>query len=183
MNYQDESEFNRLLDLFRKLVPRSRILEIGSLHGETLRHWMESAEIKSTIVSIDLMVPPSDPRYRIQKDGHQVNWPLDALKYGNHLFFCLDEDSKDPHTIATVNRLLLPRIDFLFIDGGHDRGTCQADWENYGPLVRPGGMVAFHDLGREWPDVRGVWEEARKGKVSQEIVVSPDQYGIGVLWK
>ena len=37
-----------------------------------------------------------------------------------------------------------------------------ADYRNYAPLVRPGGIIAFHDLGNEWPDVRKVWDKVPK---------------------
>jgi len=181
MNYQNEQEFKSLVDLFCRLDNRSRVLEIGSLHGETLLYWFKVASREATIVSIDMLVPPSDPRYRIQKDGHQVDWPLAAKSAGAHCFFCLDENSTDPHTVSTVKRLV-DGLDFLFIDGGHDYATCLADWQNYGPLVRKGGLVAFHDLGREWPDVRRVWEQAKIGHDHHEFVVSPDRFGIGALY-
>ena len=181
MTYQDEKEFAKLLEHFKCLTTRKSVLEIGSLHGETLIHWMKKMPIGGTIVSVDYMVPPSDPRHAIQKAGHEVVWPQWAYDLGLR-FYCLNADSKAQDTVSAVKHLL-PEIDFLFIDGGHDYATCLADWQNYGPLVRPGGMVAFHDLGQEWPDVRNVWSEARKGKISLELVESPKQWGIGVLWK
>ena len=36
-------------------------------------------------------------------------------------------------------------IDGLFIDGDHSIEGCARDFNSYGPLVRPGGFVAFHD--------------------------------------
>ena len=181
MTYQNESEFERLLGHFKALTPRDRVLEIGSLHGETLKRWMPEMAVGGTIVSVDMLVPGADPRYRLQKDGHQVLWQEAANRCGLKLYI-LDDDSRDPHTVEMV-KSLLPNLDFLFIDGGHDYETCLSDWQNYGPMVRNGGMVAFHDLGREWPDVRRVWEQARTGCSSEELVVSDNQFGIGVLWK
>ena len=35
--------------------------------------------------------------------------------------------------------------DFLFIDAGHRYHEVKADFENYSPMVRKGGMIAFHD--------------------------------------
>jgi len=36
-------------------------------------------------------------------------------------------------------------FDFLFIDAGHRFEDAEADHREYGALVRPGGIVAFHD--------------------------------------
>lgn len=179
MDYQNEVEFDKLVEHFRKLVPRSRVLEIGSLIGDTLRTWMALMETPGTIVSVDVIVPPEDGRHRQQKDGHQIHWPRMARNLGLE-FYAFNDDSTNGITVANV-KSVLPIVDFLLIDGGHDENTVRADWKNYSPLVREGGMIAFHDLGI--PDVRRVWDVARKGTISIEIVENPGVWGIGVIWK
>jgi cephalosporin hydroxylase len=181
MIYQNEIEFQELVELFRQLSPRQHVLEIGSLVGESLIPWMKHCSPGSSVISIDLVVPAFDPRHPVQAFGHSLFWPAIAEAYGLK-FLCLDCDSRSPELVSKI-RLMMPEIDFLFIDGGHDYATCLSDWNNYGPLVRKGGMVAFHDLGREWPDVRKVWEQVRQGYNYREIVQSPERYGIGVLYK
>ena len=49
-------------------------------------------------------------------------------------------------------------FDFLFIDAGHSYDDVAADHRDYEPLVRPGGLIAFHDalLREAYPEV-GVW--------------------------
>lgn len=42
------------------------------------------------------------------------------------------------------------QIDFLFIDGDHSYESCKNDWDLYGPLLKNGAIVAFHDTG--WAD-------------------------------
>ena len=37
-------------------------------------------------------------------------------------------------------------IDLLFIDGNHDYEAVLQDYEQWSPLVKPGGMIAFHDV-------------------------------------
>lgn len=46
--------------------------------------------------------------------------------------------------------------DFLFVDAGHSYDDVRADYENYRPMVRAGGLIAFHDaLPRErYPEVK-----------------------------
>jgi cephalosporin hydroxylase len=43
-------------------------------------------------------------------------------------------------------------VDFLWIDGDHTYEGCKADYENYSPLVVPGGLIGIHDY--NMPDVR-----------------------------
>jgi cephalosporin hydroxylase len=179
MTYQNEKEFAKLLEHFKALTPKHRVLEIGSLMGDTLTEWMTSMDLAGIIVSIDVIVGPTDPRHRKQKDGHQIYWPRRARALGLE-FYCFNDDSTNPITVANT-KSILPEVDFLFIDGGHDYNTVLADWKNYSPLVRSGGMVAFHDIGM--PDVRRVWEMARKGTISVEISEKPNEWGIGVLYK
>jgi hypothetical protein len=51
-----------------------------------------------------------------------------------------------------------PPFDFLFIDAGHDYADVERDFADYGPLVRPGGIIAFHDsLPRKGYEEVEVW--------------------------
>jgi predicted O-methyltransferase YrrM len=36
-------------------------------------------------------------------------------------------------------------VDFVFIDGDHQYEAALGDWENWNPLVAPGGIIALHD--------------------------------------
>jgi predicted O-methyltransferase YrrM len=50
------------------------------------------------------------------------------------------------HNVVVNSRKLLPDgIDVLFIDGDHNYGAVLTDWLLYAPLVKKGGIVAFHD--------------------------------------
>ena len=90
------------------------------------------------------------------------------------------------------------RFDFLFIDGDHEYEGVRADFLAYYDLVRPGGLIAFHDI---VPDefartgqrtsgsqcygggVYRLWQELRDRFPHREFVQSWDQngFGIGVL--
>jgi predicted O-methyltransferase YrrM len=52
-------------------------------------------------------------------------------------------------------------IDLLFIDGDHSYDACLADWQAYMSLLKPGGWVAFHDIG---------WAEGVQRVVAEEVV-------------
>ena len=47
-------------------------------------------------------------------------------------------------------------IDLLFIDGAHEFDAVLQDYEQWSPMLRPGGMIAFHDVVMEDnPDPEG----------------------------
>ena len=47
------------------------------------------------------------------------------------------------------------KLDFLFIDGDHSYDGVKADFEMYAPMVRPGGLIAFHDINPDHRSLRG----------------------------
>jgi cephalosporin hydroxylase len=122
---QDPQELWQVIQRLNALQPR-RILEIGVKFGGTIRFWQ--------LLSNDLAVA-------IDKDIDKV-----VVDFSGHtLPLFIQGDSTYPETIATARKLA--PYDFLFIDGGHDYDTVKADWDNYSPMVRPGGLVGFHDVG------------------------------------
>jgi predicted O-methyltransferase YrrM len=89
----------------------------------------------------------------------------------------LNGDSHERSTLRRLKDQLARRpVDVLFIDGDHTLDGALADWHMYGPLVRAGGLVLFHDIecaGEPW--VRVAWDrisaEVRaSGGQTQEIV-------------
>ena len=74
-------------------------------------------------------------------------------------------------------------IDVLFIDGDHRTEGCMADFTNYQPLVKRGGLIAFHDISNEdFNIVDCVWPQIKqKYKKSWEFVNCPGRFGIGVV--
>jgi len=185
MKYQNEEEYEWLCEIY-KGIPRKRyVLEIGSLTGDSLWGWITQAKGENLqIISIDMIVPPPDPRRIYQLAGHDLYWPRLAESFGNKLA-CFDADSTARDTVTRV-KSLVPYLDFLFIDGGHDYQTVKADYENYGPLVRSGGVIAFHDIsGGEWPEIKRFWEELCRAKAANrmESRTLDANFGIGVLWR
>ncbi len=82
-------------------------------------------------------------------------------------------------------------VDFLFIDGDHSYAGVKADYERYSPLVRSGGLIAFHDICEHAPEtgceVRKFWLELRDSLAPEnytEFISTPENWGgIGVVKK
>ncbi len=71
-------------------------------------------------------------------------------------------------------------FDLLFIDADHRLDDVRADFNDYAPLVKRGGMIAFHDAYPENSD-NGVWLFLNMMRAAgQKISVIGDE--IGIVW-
>lgn len=65
--------------------------------------------------------------------------------------------SADPRAISEASDRL---YDFVLVDGDHSTAGVAADFENYGPLVKPGGLMIFDDYGSDhWPGIQPYVDE------------------------
>src|SRR5205085_12501196 len=121
-----------------ELRPR-RVCEIGASKGGTLYLLTRVAAPDALIVSLDLYIPPFAKRTR-----------ADMARPDQQLI-SLESDSHDDATRAAPERVLGDeRHDFLFIDGDHSYDGVRRDFELYRDLVRPGGLIAFHDINPDY---------------------------------
>lgn len=161
-----------------------RVLEIGTARGGTLYLWCQAATDDATLISVDLpggefgggYLDCRTPLYQ------QFARPQQTL----HL---LRADSHQPATFDHVQQLLSSApLDFAFIDGDHTYEGVKADFNRFGPLVRPGGLIAFHDIVPRTDGanihVDRLWSELKPRHDCTDIVGpegSGRQIGIGLL--
>lgn len=178
---QVRSEIMEFLGVAASRAPRA-VLEIGTANGGTLFLFTRVAAPDALVISLDL------PSGRF--GGGYPAWkaPLyRAFARGTQRIELLRGDSHAPDAVAGVTRLLGGRpLDLLFIDGDHAYDGVRSDFEMYAPFVRPGGLVAFHDIvpGPDG-DVGGVprfWRELKAGRRTNEIVADWNQGGFGIGW-
>ena len=177
---QIKEEIARLAERVKELEPQT-VCEIGAAGCGTTFLFARAAAPGSLVVSLDLELEEARARASalFAREGQRV--------------VCLKADSHQTETVREVERLLAGRpLDFLFIDGDHSYEGVARDFELYAPLVRPGGLIAFHDIvplaeGDEQHTVGGVprfWRELKARHASaEEIVADPGQsaFGIGLI--
>ncbi len=167
---QVRSELEQAMDMVADLRPAT-VLEVGVAQGGTLGRWALGAADDALLIGVDARPPEHIP--------HRAGQTLRLLA----------ADSHTPEALAAIRAELGDRpVDFLFIDGDHSAAGVRADFEAFAPLVRPGGIVAFHDICRH-PDrnlsaVDEVWADLRGRYRHREIIEDPQQgwAGIGVLY-
>lgn len=173
-------EFLNLVKIYKELAPM-RVLEIGTQEGGTLYHWLRNAPKGAKVMNIDI--------FQNMPNGEKLlamwqNWA------GSEELYTHIGKSQEPEALEKVKQFL-GEIDFLFIDGDHSYEGVKADFLTYGPLVRKGGVIAFHDLitpkhGRQnHIQICRLWDEIKEaGYVTRELYSMQDQDwgGIGVVY-
>jgi predicted O-methyltransferase YrrM len=164
----------------QRLQPRY-IVEVGTALGGTLYLWSRLAHSQATIVSIDLYAGDFGGMSSLLRVPLFQRLGLPGQKV--HL---VRGDSHQPATLELVGRYLDGNpADYLFIDRDHSEEGVRADYTMYSQLVRPGGLIAFHDIAlpREECGVQSLWKEISGTYRSREILGKPNAYGIGLLYR
>ena len=179
-------EITQLLNrLMRERV--QAVCEIGTFRGGTFYLWCQAAADEATLIAVDL---PGEESLDLAFSKHRIEFYRRFAKTPKQTLHFLAADSHAQTTAHAVARLLGPRrLDFLFIDGDHTYEGVKRDVELYRPLVRPGGLIALHDIlpRRQCPEIQvyRFWDEVRRSYASEEIVApaseAPEAVGIGLL--
>ncbi len=180
--YQKKDEILNFIRSYSKFNPKI-ILEIGTYDGGTLFFLSKFANPNATIITMDLpfirdgvgYTPARIPFYK-------------SLKTKKQKIFFLRENSHSAIAKEKVEKILKNRkIDVLFIDGDHSYKGVKQDFEIFSPLVKTGGMIAFHDIIEHPPDsickVSDFWNEIKEKYEFQEFFSNIDEKwaGIGVI--
>jgi hypothetical protein len=142
---QDYAEAEVLLGLLTSAGTQGvgNYLEIGCRHGWTFGIVAKLVK-PNVMIGIDLpgVFPWGDEGSQITLE--KVNAEANADGINSHILFC---DSTKQETLASLANLTDGiKFDCLFIDGDHKYAGVKADFENYSPFVRDGGVIIFHDI-------------------------------------
>ncbi|GAC1512502.1 MAG: hypothetical protein NVS1B3_16260 [Candidatus Dormibacteraceae bacterium] len=178
---QKQPEILGLIEYLKQDKPTT-IGEIGTFKCGTTFLLSQAVESVDTTIGVDVLF-------------RNVTLMRYMKRPGNHLHF-IRGSSHDPATVGQVEAVLRGRhLDFLLIDGDHAYSSVSADFFAYRPLVRDGGLIAFHDIvsdyatryGRQTSSATGgvplFWSQIKNRFWSREFIEDPEQdgFGIGVL--
>lgn len=155
-------EFSWLLDKISTLKSRKIAVEIGVYKGGTFYAFMQFFD---KVIGIDIKerVLP----FKLRTDDQYI--------IGN---------SRDLNIVLKIQN----NIDFLFIDGDHSYEGVRGDFNLWGPKVKKGGMIVFHDIvgadisGYKY-GVRDFWNEIKKNYDTEEEKSHEKYFGIGIIKK
>ncbi len=169
---QQREEILALATAVQAIKPAT-ILEIGTCNGGTLFIWSNLAS--ECVITCDLN--KNKIREELYKSFPPPSSSCEVIS--------LAGDSHEQSFLEKVKQSLNGRkVDFLFIDGDHTEAGVKLDYNMYSPLVRPGGIIAFHDILEKQPvpdnQVYYFWKEIKKSTNTEEFVKDYGQTGFGI---
>jgi len=179
--WQVPSELHRFANIVATLRPK-KVMEIGTFKGGTLCVLCRLSSPTADIISVDL-------------PGGKFGGGYNAMRSFLFRSFCklsqtmhLIRGDSHANEILTRVKSIIQSLDILFIDGDHTYEGVKRDFFAYSPLVRTGGVVAFHDIVEHPKDsgceVSRFWKEIKQQYRHEEIIENPQQgwAGIGILY-
>lgn len=172
---QVRSEILALANAVASLKPKI-ILEIGTARGGTLLLWSNLATEK--VISCD--INDMDRMSPIYKKFPPIGSQCEVVPMSG------DSHSEDFRR-RVESELNGEQVDFLFIDGDHTEVGVEKDYNDYHHLVRPGGLIAFHDIVEKQAiptnQVYFFWKRLKERVDTEEFINDPEQcgYGIGIV--
>ena len=135
------------------------LLEIGTLSGISAGSLYRIGARAQRTIRLTLIDPLTGYYERSVKDG-QTGVPitrdvlianLDAIGVDASHYRIIQRMSTDPQAFVEASDR---QYDFVMIDGDHSLGGVSNDFELFGNLVRPGGLLIFDDYDTaDWPAI------------------------------
>ena len=176
-------EQDAVTDWIGKLFPAAVYLEIGSYLGGSLSLFGRAMEDGATLIAIDVPMPTTN-------GGEKLLSVADDLRADGFHANVILGSSFDAATHNKVRFILGRRkIDVLLFDGRHTANAIAQDTKNFLPMVRPGGLVIFHDVGPcEWQKgtqkfidaLFPAWK-ALASRNARKMIVQ-ERAGYGLVW-
>lgn len=153
--------------IMRQLALRSlpnrgklEVMEIGTLFGLNAAVLYNFRGARASGMHLTLIDPlegyyeagAADPITGVEVSETTLRKNLADLEVPTSDYRLIKALSADPQAVGPASDRL---YDLILIDGDHSTAGVAADFENYGSLVKPGGLIIFDDYGSEhWPGIQ-----------------------------
>ena len=167
-----------LLSLQEKTID---VLEIGTLFGIATGSLYKTAARAGRNVTLTLLDPLegyydqglTDAQTGVQVTRTTVVGNLAAMGVPTENYRIIQRRSTDSEAVKEASDR---QYDYLLIDGDHSLEGVAADFDLYGSMVKPGGVLIFDDYDTtDWPAI--------KPYVDEQIRPNPDWLWIGGGWR
>lgn len=165
-----------LYKLAASLKPGATIVEIGCYKGRSTACLAYGAPKDATVYAIDTF------------EGNKKDFIEEVQFKGGNFYKDFENNLKRLrlfHKIkpikgfsAEIGEKWKRKIDLIFIDGSHLYEDVKKDFEFFYPWVKPGGIIAFHDVTKEHAGAFRVWNEIAKKKMSAYMHETTLYFGI-----
>lgn len=157
------------------------VMEIGNLFGLSAAVLYNFRGARSAGMQLTLIDPlegyyeagGADPVTGVEVCEPVLRKNLEDLGVPESDYRLIKALSADPRAITEASDRL---YDLILVDGDHSTAGVAADFENYGPLVKPGGLMIFDDYGSDhWPGIQPY--------VDETVRTDPDWIWIGADYR
>jgi len=169
---QDFDDLKKLIVVLSAINPQ-KILEIGVNHGGCLVFWDHLAGPNGLTVGMD--------------DGGCIDTQIFSMFHPKHCKYVpvselhiVQGNSHRPESFQLVTEIFDGALDFLFIDGDHTYEGTLMDYHMYGPLVRPGGIIAVDDINMGDERVARAWNDMTS-LGGEKTVTSNRPHALGII--
>jgi hypothetical protein len=135
-------------------IGAQKLFEFGTFDGLTTWHLAANAGPDAIVRTLDL--PLTHPA-RFYKGHDRTVGRIHAVPLGER-FADTPEQSRIEQlfgdSLEFDAEVYRHRMDFCFIDAGHEYLHVSRDTENALRMTRPGGVIFWHDYSRWWPGVQ-----------------------------
>lgn len=141
-------ELARLLRMLAHPPPRF-VLEIGVGQGGSMFAWAQVSARDAHLIGVDdfgTRTRSSVGRLYTATEVQERILGTGVVSASRRLTLIPGNSHSDHVKRSVLNTLQGQKLDFLFVDGDHSYEGVWQDFRDYAPLVREGGLIAFHDI-------------------------------------
>lgn len=145
-----------------KQMGARRLFEFGTFNGLTTWHLAANCGSAAQVFTLDL--PLDHPARFANGRDHTVD-TSNAIVLGEHFQSTLERVQVIQiyaESLAFDGTSYRGSFDFCFIDASHEYHHVCRDTENALAMVRPGGVIFWHDYSRWWPGVQRSLDDLSK---------------------